>query len=167
MLELVRKTAVQLKRALFDKELMYIYQDYLGRLGDAVPMGRPERRGPEALVTTPGAACGPASRSPRSAVERGSGGALRPLTLAEKLLAAHAGLDAVVPGQIVVCDVDVAIAQDGTGPLAIQQIEELGAARSRRRSACSSSTTRRRRRAASWPTRRRRSGRSAPSRARH
>ena len=51
------------------------------------------------------------------------------LTLAEKLLAGHAGLDAVVPGQIVVCDVDVAIAQDGTGPLAIQQIRELGADR--------------------------------------
>jgi 3-isopropylmalate/(R)-2-methylmalate dehydratase large subunit len=50
------------------------------------------------------------------------------LTLAEKLLAAHAGLDAVVPGQIVVAAVDVAIAQDGTGPLAIQQIGELGAA---------------------------------------
>ena len=50
------------------------------------------------------------------------------LTLAEKILAAHAGLDAVVPGQIVVADVDVAIAQDGTGPLAIQQLEELGAA---------------------------------------
>ena len=49
-------------------------------------------------------------------------------TLAEKLLAAHAGLEAVVPGQIVVCDVDLAIAQDGTGPLAILQIEELGAA---------------------------------------
>jgi len=48
-------------------------------------------------------------------------------TLAEKLLAAAAGLDAVVPGQIVVADVDVAIAQDGTGPLAIQQVEELGA----------------------------------------
>ncbi len=48
-------------------------------------------------------------------------------TLAEGLLAAHAGLESVVPGQIVVCDVDVAIAQDGTGPLAIQQIEELGA----------------------------------------
>ena len=49
------------------------------------------------------------------------------LTLAEKILAAHAGLDAVAPGQIVVAAVDVAIAQDGTGPLAIQQIEELGA----------------------------------------
>ncbi len=50
------------------------------------------------------------------------------LTLAEKILAAHAGLESVVPGQIVVADVDVAIAQDGTGPLAIQQIEELGVA---------------------------------------
>ena len=49
------------------------------------------------------------------------------LTLTEKVLAAHAGLDMVVPGQIVVADVDVAIAQDGTGPLAIQQVEELGA----------------------------------------
>ncbi len=47
------------------------------------------------------------------------------LTLAEKILAAHAGLNQVVPGQIVVADVDVAIAQDGTGPLAIQQIEAL------------------------------------------
>ena len=54
---------------------------------------------------------------------------MRPLTLAERLLAAHAGLDEVRPGQIVVCDVDLAIAQDGTGPLAIQQIDELGAAR--------------------------------------
>jgi 3-isopropylmalate/(R)-2-methylmalate dehydratase large subunit len=49
------------------------------------------------------------------------------LTLAEKIIAEHAGLDAVVPGQIVVAAVDVAIAQDGTGPLAIQQLEELGA----------------------------------------
>lgn len=39
ILELVRKTAVELKRALFDKELMYIYHDYLVRLGDAVPVG--------------------------------------------------------------------------------------------------------------------------------
>jgi 3-isopropylmalate/(R)-2-methylmalate dehydratase large subunit len=52
-----------------------------------------------------------------------------PLTLAEKIIAAHAGLQSVVPGQIVVADVDVAIAQDGTGPLAIQQLRELGVAR--------------------------------------
>ncbi len=50
------------------------------------------------------------------------------LTLAEKILAARAGLGTVVPGQIVVAAVDVAIAQDGTGPLAIEQLEALGAA---------------------------------------
>ncbi|MCX6364484.1 MAG: 3-isopropylmalate dehydratase large subunit [Actinobacteria bacterium] len=50
------------------------------------------------------------------------------LTLAETIIAAHAGLEAVVPGQIVVAAVDVAIAQDGTGPLAIEQLEELGVA---------------------------------------
>jgi homocitrate synthase NifV len=59
ILELVRKTAVELKRALFDKELMYIYQDYLTRLGDAVPMrnsrsSEPGGAGP--AVPTPGAA---------------------------------------------------------------------------------------------------------------
>jgi homocitrate synthase NifV len=39
VLALVRQTAVELKRALFDKELMYIYHDYLVRLGDAVLVG--------------------------------------------------------------------------------------------------------------------------------
>jgi 3-isopropylmalate/(R)-2-methylmalate dehydratase large subunit len=51
------------------------------------------------------------------------------LTLAEQIVAAHAGLETVVPGQIVVADVDVVIAQDGTGPLAIEQMRELGVAR--------------------------------------
>jgi homocitrate synthase NifV len=37
LLKLVRQTAIELKRALFSKELMYIYQDYIGRLGDDVP----------------------------------------------------------------------------------------------------------------------------------
>ncbi len=58
ILALVRKTSVELKRALFDKELMYIYQDYLGRLGDAVPMGTTRSAGPEgpdAPVPAPGA----------------------------------------------------------------------------------------------------------------
>jgi 3-isopropylmalate/(R)-2-methylmalate dehydratase large subunit len=48
-----------------------------------------------------------------------------PQTLAEKLISAHAG-QPVNAGQIVVADVDVAIAQDGTGPLAIQQLRDLG-----------------------------------------
>jgi 3-isopropylmalate/(R)-2-methylmalate dehydratase large subunit len=58
-----------------------------------------------------------------------AGSSTRGATLAEKLLAAASGLGAVVPGQIVVCDVSVAIAQDGTGPLAIEQIRELGVTR--------------------------------------
>ena len=45
---MVRSTAVELKRALFDKELMYIYQDYIAHLGDDVPgtgdCGRRRRR---------------------------------------------------------------------------------------------------------------------------
>ncbi len=48
------------------------------------------------------------------------------LTLAEKVIAAHAGVEEVRPGRLVVADVDLAIAQDGTGPLAIAQIRELG-----------------------------------------
>jgi homocitrate synthase NifV len=41
ILKLVRQTSVELKRALFSKELMYIYNDYIARLGDEVPV--PER----------------------------------------------------------------------------------------------------------------------------
>ena len=45
-------------------------------------------------------------------------------TLAEKVIGAHAH-QRVRPGQIVVADVDLALAQDGTGPLTIQQMREL------------------------------------------
>ena len=45
-------------------------------------------------------------------------------TLAEKIIAQHVGRE-VKPGEIVVTDVDVAALQDGTGPLALQQLEEL------------------------------------------
>ena len=38
LLRLVRQTAIELKRALFSKELMYIYQDYIARLGDELPV---------------------------------------------------------------------------------------------------------------------------------
>lgn len=46
-------------------------------------------------------------------------------TLAEKIIAAHVGRD-VKPGEIVVTSIDAAALQDGTGPLALQQLEELG-----------------------------------------
>jgi homocitrate synthase NifV len=38
ILQKVRSTAVELKRALFDKELIYIYRDFLSELGDSVPL---------------------------------------------------------------------------------------------------------------------------------
>lgn len=45
-------------------------------------------------------------------------------TLAQKILGEKAG-KRVVPGEIVVVPVDLALAQDGTGPLAIRSIREL------------------------------------------
>lgn len=45
--------------------------------------------------------------------------------LAEKIISEHVGRE-VKPGEIVVTGVDVTALQDGTGPLAIQQLEELG-----------------------------------------
>jgi 3-isopropylmalate/(R)-2-methylmalate dehydratase large subunit len=46
------------------------------------------------------------------------------LTLAEKILSEKAG-KTVVPGEIVLIDVDLALAQDGTGPLAVRSVREL------------------------------------------
>jgi 3-isopropylmalate/(R)-2-methylmalate dehydratase large subunit len=48
-----------------------------------------------------------------------------PLTLAEKIISSKVGRD-VRAGEVVVVPVDVAFAQDGTGPLAVRQIEKLG-----------------------------------------
>lgn len=51
----------------------------------------------------------------------------RPMTVAEKILAAHAGLDEVRPGQLVECDLDLVLANDITAPIAIDVFHELGA----------------------------------------
>ena len=51
----------------------------------------------------------------------------RPMTVAEKILAAHAGLDEVRPGQLVECDLDIVLANDITAPIAIDVFRELGA----------------------------------------
>ena len=50
----------------------------------------------------------------------------RPMTIAEKILAAHAGLDEVVPGQLVECDLDLVLANDVTAPIAIKKVAEIG-----------------------------------------
>lgn len=50
----------------------------------------------------------------------------RPMTIAEKVLAAHAGLDEVVPGQLIECALDIVLANDVTAPIAIREFEEIG-----------------------------------------
>ncbi len=49
----------------------------------------------------------------------------RPMTMAEKILAAHAGLDEVVPGQLIECDLDIVLANDITAPIAIKTVREI------------------------------------------
>jgi len=49
------------------------------------------------------------------------------MTMAEKILAAHAGLDRVVPGQLIECDLDGVLANDITAPIAIKTVREIGA----------------------------------------
>ena len=43
------------------------------------------------------------------------------MTITEKILAAHAGLDHVRPGQLIDCRVDMALGSDPTAPIAIEQ----------------------------------------------
>ncbi|OGP53869.1 MAG: 3-isopropylmalate dehydratase large subunit [Deltaproteobacteria bacterium RBG_13_52_11] len=49
------------------------------------------------------------------------------MTITEKILAAHAGLEAVAPGQIINARLDVALGNDITAPLAIKAFREIGA----------------------------------------
>ena len=46
-------------------------------------------------------------------------------TIVEKILSEHSGIDAYA-GDIVVAEIDAALVQDGTGPLAVQQLQKLG-----------------------------------------
>ena len=50
----------------------------------------------------------------------------RSMTIAEKILAAHAGLDEVSPGQLVECDLDLVLSNDVTTPIAIKTFNEIG-----------------------------------------
>jgi 3-isopropylmalate/(R)-2-methylmalate dehydratase large subunit len=50
------------------------------------------------------------------------------MTISEKILAAHCGKDKVVPGEIIMADVDIALGNDITAPLAIKEFEKAGAA---------------------------------------
>lgn len=50
-----------------------------------------------------------------------------PFTIAEKILARHAGVDAVQPGDIVIADVDFAMVHDARAPNAIRMVDKMGA----------------------------------------
>ena len=50
----------------------------------------------------------------------------RPMTMAEKILAAHAGLEEVVPGQLIECNLDLVLSNDVTAPIAIKEFEKIG-----------------------------------------
>jgi 3-isopropylmalate/(R)-2-methylmalate dehydratase large subunit len=53
----------------------------------------------------------------------------RPMTITDKILAAHAGLTDVVPGQLIECDLDLVLANDVTAPIAIREFAKTGATR--------------------------------------
>src|SRR4030043_1241797 len=48
------------------------------------------------------------------------------MTITEKILASHSGLNQVKPGDLVQANVDMALANDITAPLAIKVFEEIG-----------------------------------------
>ncbi|KAF0208454.1 MAG: 3-isopropylmalate dehydratase large [Actinobacteria bacterium] len=50
----------------------------------------------------------------------------RSMTITEKILAAHAGLDEVEPGQLINCALDLVLANDVTAPIAIKEFRKIG-----------------------------------------
>lgn len=50
----------------------------------------------------------------------------RPMTITEKILAAHAGLDEVTPGQLINCKLDLVLSNDVTAPIAIREFRRIG-----------------------------------------
>ena len=49
-----------------------------------------------------------------------------PMTITEKILAAHAGVEAVKPGELINVRVDLALGNDITAPVAIREFERIG-----------------------------------------
>jgi len=54
---------------------------------------------------------------------------IRPMTISEKILAEHAGLREVEPGQLITAKIDLAMANDITAPIAIDEFRKAGATR--------------------------------------
>lgn len=49
----------------------------------------------------------------------------RPMTITEKILAAHAGLESVKPNDLITAKVDITLANDITGPVAIKEFKKI------------------------------------------
>jgi len=52
---------------------------------------------------------------------------IRPMTISEKILAEHAGLREVEPGQLINARVDLVLSNDITAPIAIEEMRRIGA----------------------------------------
>ncbi len=52
---------------------------------------------------------------------------MRPMTITEKILAKHAGVKEVVPGELINARVDIALGNDITAPIAINEFRRIGA----------------------------------------
>lgn len=50
----------------------------------------------------------------------------RAMNIPEKILAAHAGLDEVKPGQLITAKLDITLANDITGPVAVREFRKIG-----------------------------------------
>lgn len=50
----------------------------------------------------------------------------RPMTITEKIFAAHAGLESVKPGDLITAKVDLTLANDITGPVAVKEFKKIG-----------------------------------------
>ena len=48
------------------------------------------------------------------------------MTMTQKILAAHAGLDEVVAGQLIMADLDLVLGNDITSPVAINEFNRMG-----------------------------------------
>jgi len=57
---------------------------------------------------------------------RNDSGFVMPMTITEKILALHSGRESVSPGDLIEANVDIALAHDVTGPIAIKMFHETG-----------------------------------------
>ena len=48
------------------------------------------------------------------------------MTMTQKILASHAGLESVTAGQLIEANLDLTLANDITGPVAIREMEQSG-----------------------------------------